>query len=111
DERTSRSTRRSFCKFFEEILKNHPMAENYKNILVTGGCGFIGSNFVRHLYAHYPEYRIFNVDALTYAGNLENLCDIEQKESELESSARRYQFLKGDICDALFLENLFSQNR
>jgi len=65
-------------------------------ILVTGGCGFIGSNFVRHILKSYPDYSVFNVDKLTYAGNLENLADV--------SSSHRYCFLKGDIAEALQME-------
>ena len=60
-------------------------------ILVTGGAGFIGSNFVRHVLATHPGDSIVNLDKLTYAGNLENLRDVE--------SDPRYRFVKGDICD------------
>ena len=67
--------------------KNSP-----KNILITGGAGFIGSHVVRRFVAEYRDYQIFNLDALTYAGNLENLKDIEQ--------APNYSFVKGDITDA-----------
>ncbi|MBX3101537.1 MAG: dTDP-glucose 4,6-dehydratase [Bacteroidetes bacterium] len=63
-----------------------------KNLLVTGGAGFIGSHLVRLLVHKYPQYRIINFDALTYAGNLENLTDVDQ--------APNYVFVKGDICDA-----------
>ena len=62
-----------------------------KRMLVTGGCGFIGSNFVKYILAKNPNYEVVNYDALTYAGNLENLADIE--------SHPRYRFVKGDICD------------
>ncbi|MCL1972720.1 MAG: dTDP-glucose 4,6-dehydratase [Endomicrobia bacterium] len=60
-------------------------------LLVTGGAGFIGSNFVRHILKKYPKYKIINYDKLTYAGNLDNLRDIEKNP--------RYKFVKGDICD------------
>ena len=62
-----------------------------KNILITGGAGFIGSHLVRLLVNKYPEYHIINMDVLTYAGNLDNLKDIETKEN--------YTFIKCDICD------------
>ena len=62
-----------------------------KSILVTGGAGFIGSHLVRLLVNKYPEYKIINMDVLTYAGNLANLKDIEDKED--------YEFVKCDICD------------
>lgn len=60
-------------------------------ILVTGGAGFIGSNFIRYILRKYPQYRIVNLDKLTYAGNLDNLSDVENH--------LNYQFVKGDICD------------
>lgn len=61
-------------------------------ILVTGGAGFIGSNFIRHILKKYPEYKVVNLDLLTYAGNLENLKDIENNSN--------YSFVKGDIVDS-----------
>jgi dTDP-glucose 4,6-dehydratase len=70
-----------------------------KTILITGGAGFIGSHVVRLFVEKYPAYKIVNLDALTYAGNLENLTDIENKPN--------YQFVKGDITDAPFLKTLF----
>lgn len=73
-----------------------------KNILITGGAGFIGSHVVRRFVNKYGSYNTFNLDALTYAGNLENLKDVEQ--------APNYSFVKGDITDADFVNNLFSQN-
>lgn len=73
-----------------------------KKILITGGAGFIGSHVVRRFVKTYPEYRIFNLDALTYAGNLENLRDIENEPN--------YRFVKGDIVDAQFLDELFAEN-
>ncbi len=65
--------------------------ERMKRILVTGGCGFIGSNFVRHVMGTRPEAEVVNLDALTYAGRRENLADLEDD--------RRYRFVHGDICD------------
>ncbi|AVR46920.1 dTDP-glucose 4,6-dehydratase [Christiangramia fulva] len=70
-------------------------------ILITGGAGFIGSHLVRHFVNKYPDYQIFNLDALTYAGNLENLRDIEDKEN--------YHFIKADITDAEVIEDLFQK--
>ncbi|WP_299061926.1 dTDP-glucose 4,6-dehydratase [uncultured Polaribacter sp.] len=70
-----------------------------KNILVTGGAGFIGSHLVRLLVNKYPNYHIVNMDKLTYAGNLENLKDIESKEN--------YSFVKCDICDFDKVKNVF----
>lgn len=69
------------------------------NILVTGGAGFIGSNFVLYLLRNYPQYRIVNLDALTYAGNLENVQAAEQQPN--------YTFIKGDIADAGLVETIF----
>lgn len=70
-------------------------------LLVTGGAGFIGSNFVRYMVKKYPEYHIVNVDLLTYAGNLENLKEVE--------NASNYTFAKGDIADRSFINNLFDE--
>ena len=67
-------------------------------ILITGGAGFIGSNFIRHFTSKYPEHSVINLDNLTYAGNLENLKDIEDQPN--------YSFIKGDICDRQFLDSL-----
>ena len=71
-----------------------------KKILITGGAGFIGSHVVRRFVNKYPEYQIFNLDALTYAGNLENIKDIENQPN--------YTFIKGDIVDEVFIKELFS---
>lgn len=73
-----------------------------KKILVTGGAGFIGSHVVRRLINRYPDYHIVNLDLLTYAGNLENLKDIEYKPN--------YTFIKGDIAEADFIESLYQEH-
>ncbi|GAB4405642.1 MAG: dTDP-glucose 4,6-dehydratase [Microscillaceae bacterium] len=72
-------------------------------ILITGGAGFIGSHVVRHFVRKYPDYQIFNLDKLTYAGNLANLKDVEE--------APNYQFIKGDIQEPVFLEDMFGDQR
>ena len=74
---------------------------NIKKILITGGAGFIGSHLVRLFVNKYQDFQIFNLDSLTYAGNLENLSDIEAKEN--------YTFIKGDITDESFIELLFQK--
>ena len=71
-----------------------------KNILITGGAGFIGSHVVRRFVNKYPDYHIFNLDALTYAGNLENLKDVESK--------KNYTFLHGDITDEASINSIFN---
>lgn len=68
-------------------------------LLITGGAGFIGGNFVRHMVNKYPEYQIINLDALTYAGNLESMKDLEEKPN--------YKFIKADITDASAMEKIF----
>lgn len=72
-----------------------------KSLLITGGCGFIGSHVVRLFVEKYSEYYIYNLDALTYAGNLENLQDLE--------SSSNYTFIKGDITDEGFINKLFEE--
>lgn len=73
-----------------------------KRILVTGGAGFIGSNFIRHMINKYPDYQITNLDNLTYCGNLENLKDIKKNS--------QYKFVKGDIADAKVAERLIKKS-
>ena len=72
-----------------------------KNILVTGGAGFIGANFVVHFVENHPEYNVVNLDVLTYAGDLENVKEVE--------NAPNYEFVKGDICDKEFIDALFAK--
>ena len=71
------------------------------SILVTGGAGFIGSNFVPYFCAKYPDYRVINLDKLTYAGNLDNLKECE--------GMPNYTFVQGDICDEELVERLFTE--
>ena len=71
--------------------------------LITGGAGFIGSHVVRRFVKHYPQYTIVNLDALTYAGNLANLVDVQD--------APNYRFVKGDITDKTFIQQLFKEEK
>lgn len=72
-----------------------------KHILVTGGAGFIGSNFVPYFVENNPDYHLVNLDALTYAGNLDNVKEVENHS--------RYTFVKGDICDSNFIKEIFDK--
>jgi len=72
---------------------------NFETLLVTGGAGFIGSNFIHYMLEKYPDYKIINLDKLTYAGNLENLRDVENNP--------KYSFVKGDIADSAIVEKIF----
>src|SRR5512138_1467938 len=73
------------------------------NVLVTGGCGFIGSNLVRLLLAERPDWRVVNLDKLTYAGNPENLADVER--------SPRYRFVRGDVCNGELVGDVFKTER
>jgi dTDP-glucose 4,6-dehydratase len=77
--------------------------KNNQKILITGGAGFIGSHVIRLFVNKYPDYQIFNLDTLTYAGNLENLKDIEDAEN--------YTFIKTDITDAKEMNRLFASHK
>jgi|TARA_A100001037_G_scaffold62985_1_gene55001 dTDP-glucose 4,6-dehydratase len=72
-----------------------------KTLLVTGGCGFIGSNFIHYLLAKYPDYRVVNLDKLTYAGNPANLASL--------ADDIRYRFVEGDICDRAAVDALVAE--
>ena len=72
-------------------------------IIVTGGAGFIGGNFIHHMVNKYPDYQIVNLDLLTYAGNLETLKPVEDKPN--------YKFVKGDIADEAFIMDLFEKEK
>ena len=72
-----------------------------QTILVTGGAGFIGANFIPYFMAQHPDYKIINLDKLTYAGNLANLKEV--------SNNPNYTFIKGDICDETLVNNLFDE--
>jgi len=71
-------------------------------LLITGGAGFIGSNFVRHIFKEYPQYTIINLDKLTYAGNLDNVKDIADNAGD----SKRYSFVRGDISDKVVVEDI-----
>lgn len=73
-----------------------------KSILISGGAGFIGSNFVPYFLEKYPNYQLVNLDLLTYAGNPENLKEIDVNE-------KRYRFVQGDICDSNLVQSLFKE--
>ncbi len=77
------------------------MSNEKQTILITGGAGFIGSNFIHYLSKEYPDYEILNIDKLTYAGSLENLREVESHDN--------YQFLNGDIADQYFVAEIFSK--
>src|SRR4030095_7054337 len=72
-----------------------------KTLLITGGCGFIGSHFIRLLRREKPQWRIVNLDLLTYAGNLDNLADLN-----LGGDGSEYRFIRGDIADSSLVQQI-----
>ena len=85
----------------ETNIKIKSNKNTMKNILITGGAGFIGSHVIRLFLNKYPDYNIYNLDKLTYAGNLENLREVE--------NYKNYLFLKEDICDFERMKVLFNE--
>jgi len=99
-----------YAKDIKKISNIHlqqNISKKHKNVLITGGCGFIGSNFIHLFYHNHLDTNIINLDLLTYAGDNDNLKDIETEETKNEN--KRYFFVHGDICDESFVENLFSE--
>ena len=74
-------------------------------VLITGGCGFIGTNLIRYVLSDVPDFSIVNYDLLTYAGNLENTSDLEKR------YPGRYKFIRGDISDAAKVSEVFEENK
>src|SRR5690625_1147 len=78
------------------------MSKQRPTLLITGGAGFIGANFVVHMVNTYPDYHILNLDKLTYAGTLENVKEVENRPN--------YSFVEGDIADSILVKSLFNEH-
>ncbi len=91
------------AEIFASVLRGMNLEVRQMNILVCGGAGFIGSNFVRHMVTKYPHYKIVNIDKLTYAGNIDNLIDIENRPN--------YVFYQGDIVDQKFIDEIIKKEK
>lgn len=87
----------------KKMSKTNPQHLIRKSILVTGGAGFIGSNFIHYILNKEPNAFIINLDKLTYAGNLENLKGVAEKYKN------NYKFIKGDICNKELVEHIFQE--
>ena len=91
------------AEIFASVLRGMNLEVRQMNVLVCGGAGFIGSNFVRHMVTKYPHYKIVNIDKLTYAGNIDNLIDIENRPN--------YVFYQGDIVDQKFIDEIIKKEQ
>ncbi len=91
------------AEIFASVLRGMNLEVRQMNVLVCGGAGFIGSNFVRHMVTKYPHYKIVNIDKLTYAGNIDNLIDIENRPN--------YIFYQGDIFDQKFIDEIIKKEK
>lgn len=91
------------AEIFASVLRGMNLEVRQMNVLVCGGAGFIGSNFVRHMVTKYPHYKIVNIDKLTYAGNIDNLIDIENRPN--------YVFYQGDIVDQKFIDEIIKKEK
>ena len=91
------------AEIFASVLRGMNLEVRQMNVLVCGGAGFIGSNFVRHMVTKYPHYKIVNIDKLTYAGNIDNLIDIENRPN--------YIFYQGDIVDQKFIDEIIKKEK
>ncbi len=90
-------------EIFSSVLRGMGLSVRQMNLLVCGGAGFIGSNFIRHMVTKYPHYKIVNLDKLTYAGNIENLKEIENHPN--------YKFYQGDIVDQEIIEKVITEEK
>lgn len=100
----TRKDKKEVPSLSELIQQQKQNIKTVRNILITGGAGFIGSHVVRLFCEKYPDYQVYNLDKLTYAGNLENLTDVAEK-------CPSYHFIKGDICDLESMRAIFAEHK